>query len=557
MTFNFVVYKADQARRLHVAGVALVVFIVIGLLANLNGTGLHGVYRDQLGELWLPEPEKQLAELDTCSKGAPLHLFQATVNWMGRRDDPDLEGMSRFSMSHKHCGTRKIAYRDTGEYFGGKVTVAQAMAISGAAVTAVNSGSLLFRVLVVLTNFRLGQWLRNPTAYKAAYYWPCPLSTLYDMLCRPEHRRYLFVSDGGHLDNTGLAALLERKCKVIFLADASYDPHCRFHALFCVLHAARAKYGIRIQSVCSLQDAAVGGSDNPAAEPPDSASHAANMAAFRPNKRGQSKAHVLMVQIAYKPDGSGDTQEAVIFVAKATVTGDEAPEVCAKAMDPDSEYPNDKTTDQFLPPDLFEAYAALGFHVGEEINRLLRDQRVVDPRWLPEGYFNQSQRDDDQDDNGEPSEAAAAAQEADVAAAEPTDGPAADAATDDLAATADQLLQDRDFDETAVRNAADLLRQAVAAAARDPGRLDDCLSTTRLIRNWSVEYGEKSAQTTRRKFCGTLLKLVDKSAGTIIQHPEMKADFVSMLSLVGGRFEGVREAIRKLQQEPDAADAPS
>ncbi|MDP6443994.1 MAG: hypothetical protein QF805_09410, partial [Pirellulaceae bacterium] len=84
--FARVVNASDQRTRLKIAFYSLLVCLLVGVIANLNRTCLHGVYRDQIGEIWLPRLNMKLSELDTCSKGAPLHLFNGTVNRMGNRN---------------------------------------------------------------------------------------------------------------------------------------------------------------------------------------------------------------------------------------------------------------------------------------------------------------------------------------------------------------------------------------------------------------------------------------------------------------------------------------
>lgn len=53
----------------------------------------------------------------------------------------------------------------------------------------------------------------------------------------------LFLTDGGHYDNLGILALLERECKIIICADSGYDPMRRLECIREALKVARLKMG--------------------------------------------------------------------------------------------------------------------------------------------------------------------------------------------------------------------------------------------------------------------------------------------------------------------------
>jgi hypothetical protein len=115
-------------------------------------------------------------------------------------------------------------------------TLQAATAISGAAVASAlghqgripSTGTAL-----ALLNARLGVWLPNPRSDSS---WPSsgpaagwlrirrPTWLLREILgFMPSGRRFIYVSDGGHLDNLGLLELLRRRCRLIVLVDASGD----------------------------------------------------------------------------------------------------------------------------------------------------------------------------------------------------------------------------------------------------------------------------------------------------------------------------------------------
>src|SRR5439155_418707 len=96
-------------------------------------------------------------------------------------------------------------------------------------VIAVVSGFVINVNRVSLLNVRLGQWLPNPAVHLRAglvfwhYFFLKELFSLTD-----ENDWYVFVSDGGHFDNTGLYGLLERRCKTIIAVDCGADPTRKF-----------------------------------------------------------------------------------------------------------------------------------------------------------------------------------------------------------------------------------------------------------------------------------------------------------------------------------------
>ncbi|MEM7311783.1 MAG: hypothetical protein AAF497_01400, partial [Planctomycetota bacterium] len=325
----------------------------------------------------------KLNELDTCIKGGPVHLINATANRMGHRNDPDVDARSRFTLSQLYCGTNKLGFRETSEFHQGEMRVADAVAISGAAVTVMVGGNLLAGLILFLSNLRLGQWLRNPEEYDVDHYWPSPLLALTQLSRLPKQRKYMFVSDGGHLDNTGLSALLERRCRLMIFADASFDPASDFGNLRQVLQAARSKYGIYVEKVYIAKNGScevVEGNES-------------CFAALKPDANtGLTDAHFLVFRLRYPSDDPYKPGEmATLFATKTSITGDEAPELVAMASSAASEFPNHPTTDQFLPADLFEAYVELGYHVANDLDRTVASKCIPDgviPQFMVDGITN-------------------------------------------------------------------------------------------------------------------------------------------------------------------------
>jgi hypothetical protein len=259
------------------------------------------------------------------------------------------------------------------------------MAVSGGAVSPTQIDNLLVRVILMLFNLRLGQWLPNPSRPPSDVSWPSWLSLFWGFLFwKPEDRAYCFVTDGGHLENTGIAALLRRRCRVIIALDASQDGECQFLDFNKVLQTARSQYGVRITDVVDDQEtgrpreldlAPLRSGPARDGEPDKSRSDAEG--GKPPAPRGaatRARRHFLIARIEY-PDGeqsrttgmtSPEQRVGYLIYVKPTLTGDEPPAVLGfDAVS--AEFPHDSTLDQFFDAARFDAYRALGEHLGEVV----------------------------------------------------------------------------------------------------------------------------------------------------------------------------------------------
>ncbi len=496
-TFAFVVNDADQAFRIRIFCTSVFIFLAVGLLSNLNSTSIHGVYRDQLSEIWLADPKMKLSELDTCRWGAPYHIINCTVNRMGHRTDPDVEGKSRFILSHRFCGTKKIGYRETPDYQDGETEVGDAIAISGAAVTSISAPTFLHQMILFLTNFRLGQWLPNTQTYDSDFYWPSHLRCFSNTLWYPEQRSYLFVSDGGHLDNSGLASLLERRCRFMLCVDGGHDPDYKFQDLMKVLHSARAKYGITTTAISA---------DGEALPTTDW------LKPVMPNEQGISPHHFVVFKIEYP----GDSTPAILVYTKLSVTDDEPIELVEMART-DEHFPHDPTSNQFLTPEEFDAYFTLGRCVAKEVDEFVLEGGL-DEFKLPLGWSSAG----DGGGGGDADTATATSQQAQLAGIT--------SSTSQL----DAELQTRDFDKSSIQFANTALQDWFQSAkSSESGKLD--CSSIEVIFNWAKEKGLDAESSLRREFCDGVTKLVKDNLEIIKNDGVAAQHFGQVLSDLMGR----------------------
>ncbi len=263
--FSYVVLDADQRFRLMLAGGFGLICLFLGILLPLNGISIHSYYREQLASVWVNPVGKsgrhaRMDDVDTVSRGFPYHVINATLYQFGSPHDREL-----FVFSPKFCGSHRTGFIPTDEFDGG-INLTDAMAVSGAAVSPIVSPNPLVRVLLLLANFRLGEWVPNPARESASPFPPAPLPLLRDMLLRdPRYYNYCFVTDGGLADNTGIASLMHRRCRVIIAVDASQDEDCHFHDLLALVENQRTEFGRVFSGVRfkPSQDAATSAGPNP------------------------------------------------------------------------------------------------------------------------------------------------------------------------------------------------------------------------------------------------------------------------------------------------------
>jgi hypothetical protein len=223
------------------------------------------------------------------------------------------------------------------------ITLSAAVALSGAAV-APSMGKMTrapLRFLLALTNVRLGVWLPNPanmprglsvrgrTLVPAN---PRQIRLLHEVLGR--HRigsKFLYVTDGGHIENLGLLELLRRRCRTIVCLDAAGGSTTTFSTLGEAISLAASELNVAVDIDPTV------------------------MATFADGVH--PCAHVTGT-IRY-PDGTTGT----LVYGKALVTATASWGVRAYAAK-DPQFPVHPTVDQLYSGETFDAYQALGRCVG-------------------------------------------------------------------------------------------------------------------------------------------------------------------------------------------------
>jgi len=389
----------DQWTRLKWVLVSLGAFLVCSRL-NLNALSMHGYYRDRLVQAFLVQkPGKSLAmplsQIDATHYGSPYHLISTTVSAPGSRSvqaeheasaleqasaNQDDRWLDSFLMSSRYCGSRLTGYVATAEYERrirgdlNRLTLAEAIALSGAAISPGHSSNRLVTFLMMVLNLRLGQWLPNPLAAPTATR-PNLLTLLASMFRHPRKRPYFFVTDGGISENLGLVQLLSRRCRLVFAVDAGHDPRHDFVDLAKAVRTARIHGGVQLVKLD-------GNSFENEIQPGDLSLPLAcpeiddgNWRDLQANRCCHTQDHVLLARILYP-----DAEEGLLVYIKPSLTGDE-PLDLLEYRRLNHEFPHEPTTDQVYEPEQVESYRRLGYHIGMRVAQLFAPLRQGETLW--------------------------------------------------------------------------------------------------------------------------------------------------------------------------------
>lgn len=334
---------------------SLALSLALAVFANVNHVSMHRYYRDRLMETYMPHNLESLGlgqdvgvnaadccDLDSIEQTiAPYHLINANANMVGSKN-PKLRGRGgdNFILSPLFCGASSTGYRRTADYAGGRMNLATAFAISGAAVDpntcATRSRPLTF--LMTLFNVRLGYWARNPkrppgtlgSLFRPSWYWYMFTEMLGNGMS--ESHRYIHLSDGGHFENLGLYELIQRRCRYIVIADAGADPNWDFDDLARVIRLVRVDFGAAIDL---------------------------DISPLMPQGEDRRSPQAFVRGKVTYADGS---QAELIYVTTLVVDG--LPEDIYGYRREHSEFPDEPTADQFFDEAQFEAYRELGYRIG-------------------------------------------------------------------------------------------------------------------------------------------------------------------------------------------------
>lgn len=370
MTY-FVLLEILGTSVLEIAALILVTLVLLVWLSfiDMNSVSLHRYYRNRLAETYLlgrgknsavinvdPQP---LSQMRSNNPQAPYHLINAAVN-LPSSSQPELRGRNTdfFIFSRDYCGSPLLGYCPTTdcERSDPHLDLGTAMAVSGAAASA-HMGTLTVKSAVfwlTLLNVRLSYWLPNPKhiAARPAQEKVQPFSLWRELFGQfDENGKFVNLSDGGHIENLGIYELLRRQCKFVIAIDAEADPDLSFSGLMQLIRYARIDFGIDIDIDLSL---------------------------LTKTTEGYSRAHFAVGRIGYPGSKIGH-----LLYIKSSLTGNERDYVMDyRRRNPG--FPHETTADQFFDESQFEAYRALGEHIGDDLFR--EELNTEDPSSLSDWF---------------------------------------------------------------------------------------------------------------------------------------------------------------------------
>lgn len=342
---------------------------------------------------------------------APLHLINITVNktvdpaeqlvQRDRKGQPMAVLPMGFSIDEqKHVGFPKPSFVNGVRR---PLPVGQWIGTSGAAFSTGigRETSLGMSLLMGAANVRLGTWwesglntgmpgsmssFHNPATWLrhllgAIFRTQTYLS--YELRARflGTQRRWQYLSDGGHFENTGLYELLRRERRVcqIFCCDAGADPKYQFDDLANLIRLARIdlRVEITVQTEFSGVLAGVFGAPrdfkpHAKAEPAAAAATAYSDAGPAPTPPTPTPCALLLWARHF--DEAHERPSTQIVVIKPRVTRDVPVDICQYA-DVQPTFPQQTTADQFFDEAQWESYRALGYHLGSKVfNPVVMDE---------------------------------------------------------------------------------------------------------------------------------------------------------------------------------------
>lgn len=349
--------------------------VALGWLADPNALTIHAFYKARLIRAYMgasnaergrateaditdavPGDDVLLTQLRNADRGAPYHLINAMLNLVGSSDlSTQARASDSFLFSKLYCGSVRTGFRKTNEYACGSISLGTAIAASGAAASPVmgaKTPNAALTALLTLFNVRIGYWTPTPNLsyWRSASTRLWPFYTTQELIAQTtDLLPYCYLTDGGHYENSGVYALIERGCNLIVLGDAGGDPDTTLEDLGNLIRKVRIDFGADIR----ISDDDI--------------------------KRWREKlpdAHVIEGQIIYDDRHMAaiglpeNEKEARLIIVKPNLSGGEPVDVKQYGW-LNTDFPQQSTFDLWYDEAQFESYRSLGQLSGEKAVALL------------------------------------------------------------------------------------------------------------------------------------------------------------------------------------------
>ncbi len=355
---------------------------------NINHISIHRYYRDRLMELFMPNAEKLFrkqhierddlaneAKLsDMCQRNnddsatdhnivGPYHIINANMVTMNSSYMKlSARGGDNFILSPLYCGNAVTGWRSTEKYMGGDMSLATAMAISGAAADphGAPGGEGLTRnwslsLLMALFNVRLGYWAPNPDPdkNKGNILAPTWFRQGWHELTgsgMTEKDPLVHLADGGHFENLALYELVRRRVHTIIVCDGAADGGYTFSDFSNFVEKVRVDFGATVDMPSFLKMC-----PTPAY---DAHGNKKNNYAVDTAEQGY-----LVGEITYDNGTSG----TLVYIKTTMIEG--LPKDIYGYKSAHADFPDETTADQFFDEKQFEAYRELGYRIGLSVTQ--------------------------------------------------------------------------------------------------------------------------------------------------------------------------------------------
>jgi hypothetical protein len=372
---------------------AVIVALIAGWFVNTNHIGLHRFYRDRLMEAFLPDAaslcrdtnapataanERKLVDCwsDVWSKG-PYQIINANVVLTNSTERKyRLRGGDNFMLTPKFVGSSATGWYPTARTAIADLTLASAMAISGAAANPRGAAgghgltrSTFVALAMSLLNVRLGYWIPNPRhgvpgllLRRPNHFWPGGVYAA-TRGGYTETAKWLEIADGGHFENLAVYELVRRRCGLIIVCDGGQDNASSYGDLVTAVQRVGQDFGATVHFDMQVKKSGGNGFEN---------SSPAQMIAKPtltdyPKGAEFAEKGYFVGRIDYgERGGKGWPESGILIYLKSSLIRDLA--IGAKGYrGAHHDFPNESTGDQFFDEEQFEAYREVGYRICEQM----------------------------------------------------------------------------------------------------------------------------------------------------------------------------------------------
>jgi predicted acylesterase/phospholipase RssA len=412
---------AEAMPRAVLAG-SIIVALLTGWFANTNHIGLHRFYRDRLMEAFLPDyedewrdhvndfkPSQPASERppyeNAPSRGAndfrivdawpspekaeakedsgPYHIVNTNLvlsNSLQRHYR--LRGGDNFILSPLHFGSSATGWRSPKETDFHDLSLASAMAISGAAANprggaggrGLTRNSFVSLVMNLL-NVRLGYWVPNPNhriwkfmPKRPNHFWPGGIYALGNAFGYGyrEDSYWVELADGGHFENLAVYELVRRRCGLIIVCDGGQDNASSYADLVTAIQRVGEDFGARIHLDVEINSGKGSKFQWQKSSPAQIIAKASNGDFPKGAEFAERGYFVARIDYGKERGSKGWPKQGVLVYLKSSLikTLDARAKGYAGA---NAEFPNQTTADQFFDPEQFEAYREVGYRICEQM----------------------------------------------------------------------------------------------------------------------------------------------------------------------------------------------